>query len=440
MVYVYLLALVVAGLLLWGISRRGRIYEFPFLAGVTFAGFILPQAIGLTNYVFLPEGAVSRIVLMSSLCALACYLGYSLQAQPLRTFNLPLNTRRLLQGAIFLIVLGGTAFAFYIQFPMDSSRLSGTPVALYFFARLVPYGFALAIFIYFRTGSQWAMMWSVIGSWFFIYRGLFVLTKRGVLAEFIFIVLLGFWFYRKKAVPRYIMVVGLLCVMLIGNFNMDKIRPLSRDGLTVSEIISLAEVNWMSSIDNTLSGEDEVVAQAGGGELEAAAYYADAIAESGGYDFGLSHWNGMVFSYIPAQLFGEEFKKSLYLDLGRESSDPEAYAYNQWGYEQRSGLTSTGMLDAFRSFWYLGWIKFAVIGFIMRRFYLSAKAGSLFGQAMYALLIVSSLHAITHGTNRFFRDVIHVLVFVYPIFWYAQMPANGKAERPSVAKDEKLGL
>ena len=39
-------AAVCAGLLAWGMREKGRIYEFPFLAGATFTGFVLPQLIG----------------------------------------------------------------------------------------------------------------------------------------------------------------------------------------------------------------------------------------------------------------------------------------------------------------------------------------------------------------------------------------------------------
>jgi len=49
---------VCAGLLGWGMREKGRIYEFPFLAGATFTGFVLPQLIGLRNDPVLPEYAL----------------------------------------------------------------------------------------------------------------------------------------------------------------------------------------------------------------------------------------------------------------------------------------------------------------------------------------------------------------------------------------------
>ena len=46
-----------AALLWWGCLGKGRIYEFPFLAGATFFGFILPQAVGLLREPGIEAGA-----------------------------------------------------------------------------------------------------------------------------------------------------------------------------------------------------------------------------------------------------------------------------------------------------------------------------------------------------------------------------------------------
>ena len=48
-------ALVCCALIAWGMRGKGRFYEFPFLAGGTFVGFILPQLIGLQHNDSLPD-------------------------------------------------------------------------------------------------------------------------------------------------------------------------------------------------------------------------------------------------------------------------------------------------------------------------------------------------------------------------------------------------
>ena len=65
-------ALICCLLLLQGMISRGAIYEFPFLAGAVFAGFALPQFVGLASDPFLPPGALEKTLVMASLCAAMC--------------------------------------------------------------------------------------------------------------------------------------------------------------------------------------------------------------------------------------------------------------------------------------------------------------------------------------------------------------------------------
>ena len=78
----------------------------------------------------------------------------------------------------------------------------------------------------------------------------------------------------------------------------------------------------------------------------------------------------MVFNFVPAQLFGSEFKSSLEIPLNERqfSVDYES----DWVL----GSTNTGMADAFASFWYFGALKFFVIAYLLGRIYRAAAAGN----------------------------------------------------------------
>ncbi len=52
----YLLIGLTAALLLRGLWRHEDMLRFPFLAAATMAGWFIPQAIGLSENDFLPEG------------------------------------------------------------------------------------------------------------------------------------------------------------------------------------------------------------------------------------------------------------------------------------------------------------------------------------------------------------------------------------------------
>src|SRR5262249_51556279 len=111
----------------------------------------------------------------------------------------------------------------------------------------------------------------------------------------------------------------------------------------------------------------------GGFELNNAALWIWCINEENEYDFGGYHWNQFIHGYFPGQIFGYDMKKSLMFptrDLLKE----------KLGYTPPVGVTSTGMADAFGSFWYFGCLKFLVIGYVMGRWYQRGKWGDVRSQ------------------------------------------------------------
>ena len=91
-------------LLFWGMMRRERIYEFPFLTGVITFSFILPQVPGLASERFLPEGAFARAALFMMLCLFMCWWGWSRTARPFAFFRIDFDeTRLLIVAALSLI-------------------------------------------------------------------------------------------------------------------------------------------------------------------------------------------------------------------------------------------------------------------------------------------------------------------------------------------------
>src|SRR5271155_3192577 len=150
-------AVVCAGLLVWGMREKGRIYEFPFLAGATWTGFVLLQLIGLRHNEDLPENALNRTIIMAILCAAMCWLGYQWSCRPLRRFNWPLDDDKLLWGSAVLTLAGAWFFYKISRLSEDLTEISqwtGLPVAYLFFASVLSYGFALAALVWARQKSR----------------------------------------------------------------------------------------------------------------------------------------------------------------------------------------------------------------------------------------------------------------------------------------------
>lgn len=400
------LLFVCIGLFAWGMKQPGRMYEFPFLAGVVFSGFVLPQVIGLNNSGRLPPEVLDKVIIMSLLCILACWVGYVANQKPLRIMSWKFSLQRLLVVSTVLSLLGAYFFYLIGRLPEEltaASQWTGLPVAYRFFGGMLPYGFALAVWLFARTGSKWAIGIIIFDSMFYLDR-ILIAGRRGSAMELFFIVVLAFWFVRGFYIPRVAMALlalaGTILLWSTGDYRAEMIPNQS------FSLERAQNIEYMANIKQVFTE--------GGAELEAAAYVIEAVDQTGGFDYGLSHWNILVANYVPAQLVGGELKQSLMIDL----ADPLKLASN---YTPNTGTTLTGMSDAFRSLWFFGAFEFAFIGIIMSRLYKAAVRKHVVAQLLYMLMITSALHAITHNTGMFVTPWVHMGIFLLPALLWARV-------------------
>src|SRR5262249_35241015 len=90
------------------------------------------------------------------------------------------------------------------------------------------------------------------------------------------------------------------------------------------------------------------------------------------------------------------------------------------GYIPPVGVTSTGMADAFESFWYFGCLKFFVIGYVMGRWYQRGRRGDVRSQLAYMTLMTPAMHCVTHGTFWLMNNYVHMAIFAYPFLNWAR--------------------
>jgi hypothetical protein len=399
-------AVICLGLLAWGMREQGRIYQFPFLAGATFTAFVLPQLIGLRNDPVLPDYALEKTTFMSILCAGMCYLGYIARPKPLQLLDWKFDHNKLMGASAALTLIGAYLFFGLSRLPEDlkeAAQWSGLPVAYYFFAQVLAYGFALAVLVYAATRSRWALWIALFGSLFYLDR-IVLAGRRGVTLEFAFIVLLSFWFGRKLSLPRPVMLAAVIFGTLLLHSTGDY-RAVAMDD-DASKWKQLHQITFLENFK-------QVVAE-GGVELENAAFHIAATDETKNLDFGLFHWNTLVFNFVPAQLLGEDFKQSLLAPV--EEND----IYALFGYVPDLGSTMTGMVDAFGSFWYFGCLKFFLIGLVLRKVYAAAAQGHFIARVCYMLIITSALHTITHHTQWFVSPWVHIALFLGPALFFAR--------------------
>lgn len=398
-------------LLLVGMAKPGRIYEYPFLAGATFLGFVLPQLPALAADPFLPPGAFAKAISFTILCAAVIGLGWSSGNRPIAGFNWAFDERRLLWLAAILSVIGAFFFFKLSRLPDDmrlASQMSGLPVAYLFFAKMLSYGFAVAMICCTRRPSRFAIAVILFDLIFYADR-IFIAGRRSETAEFLLIIGLALWFHRRRAAPRVLALVAMLAaaVSLTSTGDYRKATH-DQDG-----------PNWsaVSEIDVVKNFKD--VLENGGPEMRNAILLIHATDRAQTFDYGITHWNMLVFNFVPAQLVGADFKASLGIPLP-SADDPD--------YQPPTGSTETGMADAFASFWYFGAIKFFLAAYLLARVYRSAMAGHTIFQLAYMLTLVPSMLAITHYTQLALSAWVHMGMLLVPMLLLARVrPAPAAA-------------
>jgi hypothetical protein len=235
------------------------------------------------------------------------------------------------------------------------------------------------------------------------------------------LILYSLWFKYRTQPPRLIVVSSILSLLLFANsigeyrsIMIDREKATNWSGAGVAEIITIDfRENFERKLVNP-SRYDNL-------ELYNAARIVEDSNERGYLDFGSSLWNSFVHSYFPGQLFGRDFKESLYFDIVQKLS-PVAVL------DRYPGTTVTGFADAFQSFGVLGFGLFAVISAVFAKRLRNANSGSLVSEVIVILLVSPGVHAITHSTHHFFLELLKIYLFVVPcLYWsLARRPLSAR--------------
>jgi hypothetical protein len=413
-------------LILWGLWRPSRVYQFPFLAGCVFALWAWPQFYRLHASGAVPDNMLNKALVMSILCSGMCYFGYLKGTRPIQKLNWTFNRNRLGYAAFVMTVIG-LVFQYKLsQIPDEviGTQMSGLPVIYLFFAEFLVFGFALAVFLVYRRFTWWTFAIASLGALSYVHTIVFGGRREGAI-QFFFIIGILAWFVRKKLPPRPVIVCGILAGSFLC-YNISVYRSAMKHGSLFSGG-SGANISQLKQM-NAFTEE--------GTEMQNAVYYISATERLGAYDFGLFHWNQLVSLYLPAQIFGLSAKQNL-MSLGGLLK-VYSNAGKVYGYEWATGTTPGGITDAFASFWYFGCLEFFAIGYFMRRLYESALRGSPVWQIACALMTVYSLLAITHNTDHAVAPWVQAALFLGPALMYARArPGEGKQETISAAQTSR---
>lgn len=408
------LAIAVSMLLIWGMMRPERVYEFPFLTGVITVSFILPQVPGLANDHFLQEGAFARTIIFLLICLFMCWFGWSSKAKPFVFFRIDFSETRLLVVACLLSLIGAYFYYKLSRLPGDLTiavQMTGVPVIFIFFSRLLSYGLTISALCLARRFS-WPAFAIICFDLVFYLDRIIVTGKRAESVELLAIFALAYWFYGGRVIPRTLVLGGVVLGTLLMN-SMGDYRAITQAN---------SQPVWEEIKQIDVVGNLSKVLEDGGDEMHNAIMRIGNTDATMEFDYGKFHWNRLVFNFVPAQLLGNDFKQQFMLPMPEAARD----------YDPILGTTETGLADAFQSFWYFGALKFLLLSYLVRRIWVSANAGEFSAQFVYLLSIVPSMHAISHQTDWVLMVWVHMAMFAAPALAFAVVSKASGRRSPAI--------
>lgn len=405
-------------LLAWGLSKQSRVLMLPTLAAAVFAGWMLPQFVGLAQRPpFGDEAALQKTIAFAILCQAAISLAYLQPISSGRIKERELDIIRLSAGSLALMVFG---LFFYMKMlglqdeanaaaELNHTGWSG-PITIYaLLAKAVTVAFGVAFVCYLKRPNLAAYSTLLIGGIVFVER-ILISGRRAALIELILIVVYGLLFIRRWSLPRVLVLGGLMAGALIVN-SVGTYRGLmlvDTDAAFSSRVWhALTNIDFTENLVNISIGATEPY------ELLNATATVGSVAPLRDLDLGLSLWNSIVHSYIPGQLVGADLKEALKLRL----PNPAQQVYS---HIPHPGATHTGLADAFQSFWYFGAVLFWLIGKTQKYWTVQAARGQLSALLMVMLSTSAALHSITHTSHHFWLELPLLFAFLFPVLHFAR--------------------
>lgn len=425
-------------MVLYYFAGKGRFYQFPFWAGVLALGWAFPQALGLLKQdLYLPEGAYARGMFFATLCSLALWAGFAMavkrEPSPASWLKAAFDVSKLFYAGAFLC-----AFGFFFQWKLTTlpeemlaaTQWSGAPVKYLFLGSVFKFGFITLWLIYLRERKLIAprILLFIVPSLLLMLNAAVLLGRRAEMMNTFSYIVVGLWFSRRLSIPRWFLVAGLVfglvLVNAIGVYRAIMLRS-EKEGLA-SRLKEAANADYLSVAEQKT--------QSSSAELKNYVYYLKSYDDASLFDYGKVHWNLLVFNYVPGQIVGRDLKNALMFNMKSYTE----HAMEDYGYIGFTGSTSTGYLDAYGSFGWLGFVKFWLVGWIMGLLYRHAMDGAFLAQLLYIYALSTAMHVVTHQTNDILvRIWVYFFALGYPVLYLAR---NKSVERQALPIDQDAWL
>ncbi len=416
-----ILALLSCSMLIWGISRKERFYQYPTISGAVWFFYIVPQAIGaIRNPYKFPERVLEDKGLEIALsmcihCTLAGWFGYiSGKWERIRLFrSVIIKSSTLFKAGLLLYLisfyaaykLASLTGGFLMQFTGGghySLEWRGLPVR---YALIIEMMYPSLFLCLLATLKKPSFIRIIVVLVLFIYplANIIFLGRRSVALFLTLIILLSF-FFAKKYVPSRVVLIIFMIIGTIFAVILPQYRTITQYGIDME---SLKEIKIPASIQNVISGN---LYQ----EFDALVVGAALINREKIFGFGTGFYNSTIAQLIPRELIGEELKNRLMVSFGK--FEKVLYSVYQWTIPY--GSNPTGPLNAFHEFWFFGAIIYYFIGLLSRNIFEYAyRYNNIEAQFWYVIWCSKIPVTILGSLTVIPGHIITYMVFFTPLFW-----------------------
>lgn len=393
-----LIACIAIGAMGFALRRPGGPLRYPFLCGAVYLAWVFPQLSAISVESRLPEGGVLWLSIMVLVCLLASLFGWRLGLQRDSARGPPpASPLHVDKGRLFLIVVGLTVFVYMLHVMIglrpveerDSSTWSGPLTIIVFFLSLDVMSLYLSLVLALKERTPRALV--LAGANVLLCgTSAFVALRRGEMIDFGVACAAAYWFALGKRIPTPA-IVSAICLVTVVTYAIEPLRVTAKSieartgtapGLLSPEVWQ--QVDFVGAIDRSSKEAHDLVN---------AVFLIEYSNKWGHHTYGRQSWDRIVFQWVPAQILGADFKKSLMFGSEADYGQIEA----EFGHLRVGGTTPTGFGFSYQEFGIFGFVYFVLIGFLMGSVWRRAQRGDLWMQAMYASFVAGALLSVTHN-------------------------------------------
>jgi hypothetical protein len=378
-----------------------------------FAIFILPQVYVIYEKHSFGTALTNRVFLMTLLCWIMSFIGWYSFKPASFIFRKPFlsNYSENALGVISIIfvcigiLFNFLAFQIFRTESFENQQASGIVTIFVFFQQLLFLGTGLCLTLALKNWKSLVSIFALIGILYCFYIG--VLQGRRTQTLYTLFVLGIPLYVRYNLKPPRIVVAFALFAAFILVPSTDQYRRILKSSEDIGQFFQrvASEVDYTKNLRDFYIHSESI-------ELVNAGYKIQRVYQTGEYMLGFDYWNEMVKRFIPAQIFGKDFKESLFLEY---SVFTKSYQINPKPYNPKYvvGTTATGIGDSFQQFDYFGCLLYLLFGIIMKRTWMTLKqTENPFVQVFYSIMLIECLISLTHGTSWFLPGFFSTFVFL----------------------------